>query len=125
MDFKELPSQYDHSAAQQKWYSFWEEQGYFPAEAGAPRPPRRARPHLTTRLGVALRAGVSELFFPVPTVVPWSVCCLSPPVFVRAFPSSHQSLARVSIRACLSRSMPARGATRRLLRLSAGCRHGW
>ena len=33
MDFKNLPSQYDHSAAQQKWYSFWEERGYFHADA--------------------------------------------------------------------------------------------
>jgi valyl-tRNA synthetase len=39
MDFKELPSQYDHAAAQQKWYSYWEERGYFHAEADDPRPP--------------------------------------------------------------------------------------
>jgi valyl-tRNA synthetase len=39
MDFKELPSQYDHAAAQQKWYSFWEQRGYFHAEANDPRPP--------------------------------------------------------------------------------------
>jgi valyl-tRNA synthetase len=38
MDFKELPSQYDHAAAQAKWYSFWEERGYFHAEADDPRP---------------------------------------------------------------------------------------
>ncbi len=31
MDFKHLPAQYDHSAAQAKWYSFWEERGYFHA----------------------------------------------------------------------------------------------
>jgi valyl-tRNA synthetase len=31
MDFKELPSQYDHAAAQQKWYSYWEDHGYFHA----------------------------------------------------------------------------------------------
>jgi valyl-tRNA synthetase len=33
MDFKSLPSQYDHAAAQQKWYSCWEERGYFHASA--------------------------------------------------------------------------------------------
>jgi valyl-tRNA synthetase len=31
MDFKQLPAQYDHAAAQAKWYSFWEERGYFHA----------------------------------------------------------------------------------------------
>jgi len=35
----DLPSQYDHGAAQEKWYSFWEERGYFHAEADDPRPP--------------------------------------------------------------------------------------
>ncbi|MCH2114049.1 MAG: valine--tRNA ligase [Pirellulales bacterium] len=35
----QLPSQYDHGAAQEKWYSFWEERGYFHAEADDPRPP--------------------------------------------------------------------------------------
>src|SRR6266446_8489918 len=39
MDFKNLPSQYDHAAAQTKWYSFWESHGYFHAEADDPRPP--------------------------------------------------------------------------------------
>src|SRR4051812_41936731 len=39
MDFKELPSQYDHAAAQQKWYTYWEQRGYFHAEADDPRPP--------------------------------------------------------------------------------------
>src|SRR5712672_265641 len=39
MDFKDLPSQYDHAAAQQKWYPFWEKRGYFHAEADDPRPP--------------------------------------------------------------------------------------
>jgi len=39
MDFKSLPSQYDHAAAQQKWYPFWEQRGYFHAEADDPRPP--------------------------------------------------------------------------------------
>ena len=38
MDFKELPSQYDHKAAQDRWYSFWESQGYFHADADDPRP---------------------------------------------------------------------------------------
>jgi valyl-tRNA synthetase len=39
MDFKELPSQYDHAAAQQKWYPYWEQRGYFHADANDPRPP--------------------------------------------------------------------------------------
>jgi valyl-tRNA synthetase len=39
MDFKSLPSQYDHAAAQKKWYPFWEERGYFHAEPDDPRPP--------------------------------------------------------------------------------------
>jgi valyl-tRNA synthetase len=39
MDFKSLPSQYDHAAAQTKWYPFWESRGYFHAEADDPRPP--------------------------------------------------------------------------------------
>jgi valyl-tRNA synthetase len=39
MDFKSLPSQYDHEAAQKRWYPFWEERGYFHAEADDPRPP--------------------------------------------------------------------------------------
>ncbi len=34
----ELPKQYDHTAAQQRWYKFWEERGFFnsdpPAEGG-------------------------------------------------------------------------------------------
>ena len=25
----ELPKQYDHQAAQERWYKFWEEKGYF------------------------------------------------------------------------------------------------
>ncbi len=36
---KDLPSQYDHAAAQAKWYPYWEERGYFHAEADDPRPP--------------------------------------------------------------------------------------
>ena len=39
MDFKDLPSQYDHAAAQKKWYPFWEKSGYFHADADDPRPP--------------------------------------------------------------------------------------
>ncbi|MCI0331800.1 MAG: valine--tRNA ligase [Planctomycetes bacterium] len=38
MDFKSLPSQYDHADAQQKWYPFWEQRGYFHAEADDRRP---------------------------------------------------------------------------------------
>ena len=36
---KELPSQYDHDAAQKRWYAFWEEQGYFHSEPDAQRTP--------------------------------------------------------------------------------------
>ena len=35
----ELPKQYDHAAAQDRWYPFWEEQGYFHSE---PNPERQA-----------------------------------------------------------------------------------
>ena len=35
----DLPSQYDHAAAQAKWYPYWEEQGFFHAEADDSRPP--------------------------------------------------------------------------------------
>jgi valyl-tRNA synthetase len=38
MDFKSLPAQYDHAAAQAKWYPFWEERGYFHAEPDDARP---------------------------------------------------------------------------------------
>jgi valyl-tRNA synthetase len=44
-NIKELPAQYDHAAAQAKWYPYWESQGYFHAEALTkdgtvdPRPP--------------------------------------------------------------------------------------
>ncbi|QDS97810.1 valine--tRNA ligase [Adhaeretor mobilis] len=31
-DFQALPSQYDHSAAQEKWYAYWEKQEYFQAD---------------------------------------------------------------------------------------------
>ncbi|MCA9260783.1 MAG: class I tRNA ligase family protein, partial [Planctomycetales bacterium] len=34
----DLPSQYDHDAAQRRWYAFWEERGYFHAEPGDERP---------------------------------------------------------------------------------------
>ena len=35
----ELPSQYDHSTAQLKWYPFWEENGYFHADPTSEKPP--------------------------------------------------------------------------------------
>nr|MBA3481026.1 class I tRNA ligase family protein [Pirellulales bacterium] len=34
-----LPSQYDHAGAQSRWYTFWEERGYFHAEAVSEKPP--------------------------------------------------------------------------------------
>ena len=39
MDFKSLPPQYDHAAAQSKWYPEWERGGYFHAEATDTHPP--------------------------------------------------------------------------------------
>ncbi|MDZ4657653.1 MAG: valine--tRNA ligase [Bythopirellula sp.] len=38
-NLKDLPAQYDHAAAQAKWYPYWEKQGYFHADADDPRPP--------------------------------------------------------------------------------------
>ncbi len=35
----ELPKQYDHAAAQTRWYAFWEEEGYFHSEPRADRKP--------------------------------------------------------------------------------------
>ena len=35
----ELPKQYDHAAAQQRWYPFWEERGYFHSEPDPTRQP--------------------------------------------------------------------------------------
>lgn len=35
----DLPSQYDHMAAQEKWYPYWESQGYFHAETNSKKPP--------------------------------------------------------------------------------------
>ncbi|HEY4234964.1 MAG TPA: class I tRNA ligase family protein, partial [Lacipirellulaceae bacterium] len=39
MDFKDLPSQYDHKAAQDRWYPFWEKKGYFHAKVDDPDRP--------------------------------------------------------------------------------------
>ena len=38
MNPKQLPSQYDHAAAQERWYPFWESRGYFHPEADPDRP---------------------------------------------------------------------------------------
>ena len=35
----ELPKQYDHAAAQERWYPFWEERGYFHSEPNPARQP--------------------------------------------------------------------------------------
>ena len=35
----ELPSQYDHNAAQSRWYPVWEERGYFHADPKSEKPP--------------------------------------------------------------------------------------
>ncbi len=39
MDFKNLPAQYDHTAAQKRWYHFWEDRGYFHADPSDTREP--------------------------------------------------------------------------------------
>jgi len=36
---QDLPKQYDHAAAQNRWYRFWEEQGYFHSEPNPEREP--------------------------------------------------------------------------------------
>jgi len=36
---RELPKQYDHAAAQERWYAFWEERGYFHSEPDPKRKP--------------------------------------------------------------------------------------
>jgi len=36
---EQLPKQYDHAAAQARWYPFWEEKGYFHSEPNAGRRP--------------------------------------------------------------------------------------
>lgn len=38
-DTSTLPAQYDHAAAQSRWYSYWEQQGYFHADAKSEKPP--------------------------------------------------------------------------------------
>src|SRR5690606_13364282 len=38
-NFKDLPSQYDHAAAQARWYPLWEERRYFHANPQSSRPP--------------------------------------------------------------------------------------
>jgi valyl-tRNA synthetase len=38
MNPKQLPSQYDHASAQERWYPFWESRGYFHPEADPDRP---------------------------------------------------------------------------------------
>ncbi len=35
----DLPKQYDHAAAQQRWYQFWEERGYFHSEPNPHKQP--------------------------------------------------------------------------------------
>ncbi len=39
MPSRELPKQYDHAVAQQRWYPYWEEQGFFHSEPSADREP--------------------------------------------------------------------------------------
>ncbi|MFZ5833158.1 MAG: class I tRNA ligase family protein, partial [Planctomycetota bacterium] len=38
-DTNELPKQYDHAAAQERWYRFWEERGYFHSEPNKSKKP--------------------------------------------------------------------------------------
>ncbi|MCA9234260.1 MAG: class I tRNA ligase family protein, partial [Planctomycetales bacterium] len=46
-NLQELPSQYDHEGAQQRWYKFWEERGYFHAEVGATNAAGEKKPPFT------------------------------------------------------------------------------
>jgi valyl-tRNA synthetase len=39
MTINELPKQYDHAAAQERWYRFWEEKGYFHSEPNPKKKP--------------------------------------------------------------------------------------
>ena len=39
LSFKDLPTQYDHAAAEGRWYRFWEERGYFHSEPNPKRKP--------------------------------------------------------------------------------------
>lgn len=36
---QDLPAQYDHTAAQKKWYAHWESKGYFHADVDSKKPP--------------------------------------------------------------------------------------
>lgn len=47
MDFKELPSQYDHSSAQDRWYKYWESKGYFHADPDAKNADGSVKPPFT------------------------------------------------------------------------------
>ena len=38
-NLQDLPSQYDHAAAQEKWYSVWKDRGYFHADPASDKPP--------------------------------------------------------------------------------------
>ncbi|MCE5303489.1 MAG: valine--tRNA ligase [Planctomycetaceae bacterium] len=38
-DNQELPKQYDHAAAQERWYAFWEQRGYFHSEPNPAKKP--------------------------------------------------------------------------------------
>src|SRR5690606_13098690 len=38
-NLKDLPSQYDHTAAQEQWLPVWEERGYFHADPSSDKPP--------------------------------------------------------------------------------------
>ena len=39
LTMQSLPSHYDHSAAQARWYPYWEQQGYFHADPASDKPP--------------------------------------------------------------------------------------
>jgi valyl-tRNA synthetase len=39
VSLQDLPSQYDHAGAQERWYPFWERCGYFHADPNDPSPP--------------------------------------------------------------------------------------
>ena len=49
----DLPKQYDHAAAQQRWYPFWEEQNYFHSEPNPPMKKGRSRSSFRRRTSPA------------------------------------------------------------------------
>ncbi len=63
---QDLPKQYDHAAAQQRWYPFWQQKGYFHSQPDAKRKPYTIvipPPNVTgaLHLGHALNATLQDI----------------------------------------------------------------